>query len=220
MPALTSDEQHIARGDMVVRSVLELQKAVAIWFNDKASPSDEVYSPGWEETVTEWRNWFIASYPAQKPATVIASSTVDEFDVRIFFLATPGPGFLLWEILQSCYDLDKAICGMNELALSEIVEWQHLKTFQYLTSETISARWRAELAKLNDGLRAGLFSQAAFEDRLYTILRCVQRLEVARNCWDSEMNASIPHQFLGAIHHRCYIIERSFAALEESLSRA
>ncbi len=228
MPHFTSEIEEAQQSTAKLKSTSDLQTAIHMWYGEKHPDSANIFSPEWQRRISSWRNHFIATHPNQNPDGVINLNHLDELDLEIFFLAAPVPGFALWELMQACYEVDRAICGLTEAERAEILLWQDIKPLKYLQSERLKGSWKSELETLNDRFYSRSVTQASFEERLNSILAAVERLEAARKGVQDAFDASTADsskydimqcRILNAVDDRCRIVERSFMDLTESMDR-
>jgi len=162
----------------------------AVYNYHESLNSDEIidiYSPEWQQRIASWHDWFKASVQDLTGS----SSSFEDIDFRVFFLAHPIAAFALWRLLQACYEIDRAVCGTSVEALDEIAEWQQLKPFRYLKSEEVRGRWMVELRLLKEQIEEGYLVEEALKVRIYDILRGVERLEDAMAALEENFSVNL-----------------------------
>jgi hypothetical protein len=139
---------------------------------------------------------------------------------------TPAPIKLLQELLQACYQIDSTLCIATQTHPGEIVSWQSLDPYLYLTSPSLLKRWETDLELLSHQYLVGHYTPDTFEEKLASILPGVERFEDAKrmmelNFEDELENCGVdivvPDAFWEAIEERCRIIDDAFKGLEKRL---
>jgi hypothetical protein len=139
---------------------------------------------------------------------------------------TPAPLKLFNELLQACYQIDSTLCTSTQTHANEILSWQSLDPYQYLTSPSLLKRWETDLELLSHQYLTGYYTPDTFEEKLASILPGVERFEEAKrmmelNFEDELENCGVdivvPERFWEAIEERCRIIDDAFKGLERRL---
>ena len=139
---------------------------------------------------------------------------------------TPAPIKLLQELLQACYQIDSTLCITTQTHPGEIVSWQSLDPYVYLTSPSLLKRWETDLELLSHQYLIGHYTPDTFEEKLASILPGVERFEDAKRMMELNfedelencgVNIVIPDAFWEAIEERCRIIDDAFKGLEKRL---
>jgi hypothetical protein len=155
------------------------QKSVYNFYESRHSrEADDIYSREWFE-----RTWsFLKQYstsPNQKPKALESWEMVEDTDFGAFFVAKPVAGFSLWCVMQEFYELDRAVCGSDEVGLGIVKEWENWRPFVYLKSKEVKKRWRKWLEKLRREIERKNLVGEPLLLRLYDIFCGVERLERA-----------------------------------------
>ncbi|RFU27870.1 hypothetical protein B7463_g8458, partial [Scytalidium lignicola] len=148
------------------------QKAVYKWYDARYSDEAlDIYSTEWRERIISWYEQAV-----QHTATVLSSERhLDQLEFGSLFLAHPIAAFSLWQVLQSCYGLDRVVCGMTD----EVISWQNLPPFQYFRDSDIHAQWQESLRHLRERIKNRDLNSGtdSWEYKMYEILRGVEKFE-------------------------------------------
>jgi len=168
LEAVTGADQDNGNFDPYVK-----QKQVYKYYDSKYSDEAlDIYSEEWQERIIYWHQRAI-----NHSATHLSSDELlEKLDFGCFFLAHPIAAFSLWQVLQACYELDRAVCGDVKV----VNGWEQLKPFEYLRDERIQAKWHQSLDLLKEQIKEpGLESRESWEYSMYEILLGVERFEDA-----------------------------------------
>ena len=159
------------------------QKAVYRWYDSRYSDEAwDIYSKDWEKRIIQWHATCQGPLHEAHRLALEETNTETNSDLQLeslhfgkFFLAHPIAAFSLWRVLQSCYSLDRAVCGTSD----EAAAWQQLVPFQYLRNEKITLRWKDELQLLRQQVLGGRLSlkKNGWETKLYDIHRGIETFE-------------------------------------------
>jgi hypothetical protein len=108
------------------------------------------------DQISEWREWYIGKYPHTAPER-LAEEHGKIVDIRVLFMAYPIPAYSILLFLEACYEVDKAICGLDTIALASIKRWhlpQDMTAYKYLLSDEMVLWWKAELCELNNEIHS------------------------------------------------------------------
>ncbi|KAH7407547.1 hypothetical protein BKA64DRAFT_422740 [Cadophora sp. MPI-SDFR-AT-0126] len=151
------------------------QKAVYRWYDSRYSDEAwDIYSKDWEKRILQWHATCQGPLHEAHRLALQETNTETNSDRQLeslpfgmFFLAHPIAAFSLWRVLQSCYSLDRAVCGTT----NEVTAWQQLVPFRYLREEEVTLRWHDELQLLRQQVTSGRlsFKRRTWETKLYDI---------------------------------------------------
>ncbi|KAH8805013.1 hypothetical protein F5884DRAFT_439164 [Xylogone sp. PMI_703] len=150
------------------------QKKVYRWYDARYSDEAlDIYSTEWRDRIVSWHE-HAAPLPA---AELSVEQLLEQLEFGSFFLAHPIAAFSLWQVLQTCYELDRAVCGVTD----EVVSWQKIPPFQYFRDSRIQARWRESLKQLKERIRKRDPSPSgeSAEYKMYEIRLGVEKFESA-----------------------------------------
>jgi len=137
--------------------------------------ADDIYSFEWFQRTKSFFKQFARS---DAQATMLTTwEMVEDLDFGAFFLAHPVAAYSLWHLLQSCYELDRVVCGSSREELRIVESWESLKPFVYLKSKKIRTKWSNSLQLLKKKIECGALEGDPLVRRLYDILCGVERLE-------------------------------------------
>jgi len=140
-----------------------------------SNAADDIYSFEWFQRTKSFFKQFARS---DKQATTLTTwEMVEDLDFGAFFLAHPVAAYSLWRFLQSCYKLDRVVCGSSREELRIVESWELLKPFVYLNSRRIRTKWSNSLKHLKKEIECGALGGDPLVRRLYDILCGVERLE-------------------------------------------
>jgi hypothetical protein len=151
------------------------QRKVHKWYDARYSDQAlDIYSQEWQKRISSWEN----RLAGDKTMKLNSDRQLNNLDFGQFFLRHPVAAFSLWQVLQACYELDRAVCGTTCDDLEKIESWQALPPFRYLCSRKVKQTWEVSLK----GLKERIKSQDAddmWELKIYDILLGVERFERA-----------------------------------------
>ena len=73
--------------------------------------ADDIYSFEWFQRTKSFFKQFARSNA--QATTLTTWEMVEDLDFGAFFLAHPVAAYSLWHLLQSCYELDRVVCGTS-----------------------------------------------------------------------------------------------------------
>ncbi|KAG4423757.1 hypothetical protein IFR04_003053 [Cadophora malorum] len=155
------------------------QKAVYRWYDRKYSEAAwDIYSHDWETRIIEWHQaWHAAHQSALQETNPNLNNDrkLESLPMGKFFLAHPIAGFSLWRVLQSCYALDRAVCGDSD----EVTSWQEWVPFQYLKADKIDLQWQTELEHFKQQIASSRLNlrKQPWEMRLFNMHRGLEEFE-------------------------------------------
>src|SRR5205809_5513639 len=182
-----------------------------------------------EEQVTSWCTWFTDNHPPDAEPDKIAYAKQWDVDFRIFFIAFPAPGAYLLRLVNACYGIDKAICGVSSITSQEVEKWRDMNHFEYLRSEDLISRWKIGLCQLQDDIDQDNSSRLANLIRVQDIEAAAAALDDAlkNDFWDNVFtnfteNSGWPSssKLERRIDARQRLISISVATLKESVRAA
>jgi hypothetical protein len=86
-----------------------------------------------------WREWYIENYPNTDPAREVEEDG-DDVDLRVMMMAYPTPAYAILCFLESCIEIDKALCGLDTVALATVKQWHpplEMKAYKYILSDEL-----------------------------------------------------------------------------------
>lgn len=150
------------------------QREVYRWYDSRYSDEAlDIYSPEWRDRITDWHE-----HAVRHTATALSSEELlERLEFGNFFLAHPIAAFSLWQLLQACYELDRAVCG----ATTEVKSWQKLPPFQYFRDSSVQARWQESLKQLKERIKSRDLDSGteSWEYTMYEIRLGVEKFESA-----------------------------------------
>ncbi|PVH72376.1 hypothetical protein DL98DRAFT_596086 [Cadophora sp. DSE1049] len=155
------------------------QKAVHRWYDRKYSNEAwDIYSNDWELRIIEWHQaWHEAHQTALRETNTKLNTKrqLEKLPFGKFFLAHPIAAFSLWRVLQSCYGLDRAVCGDTK----EVASWQQHVPFEYFKDDKIDLKWQTELELFKQEIASSRlkFSKQSWELKLYDMHRGIEAFE-------------------------------------------
>jgi hypothetical protein len=165
------------------------QKAIYTWYDLKYSDeARDIYSSEWQERIMLW-------HELATPTTPSSEENLDQLDFGSFFLAHPVPAFALWQVLQACYELDRAVCGNTEIELGEITSWERLAPFNYLGDSTSQLKWQISLKLLERQISDPNFIPSPTKSWvliMYDILLGVERFESTFESLQENFSFNLP----------------------------
>jgi hypothetical protein len=188
-----------------------------------------------EDQFTEWREWYIENFPNTNPELKVKQAG-DDVDFRALMMAFPAPTYALLCFLESCMEVDKAICGLDEDALASVKQWyppQEMRAYKYIMSDKLLSWWKKELCELNDEINSSLTNLISVEIRVRDIVRETTRptciVEPNSNqsffieerfCGQlDERDVDYPTGLMDCIYARKNLLEYSTEILSASLER-
>jgi hypothetical protein len=170
----TSSRFRISKNNARNSNIAAKQKAVYNWYESRNKDDDiDIYSPRWQQRLTQWDDWFGANNGAQEFDS--SQEVKDDFDLRSFFFQDPIAAYSLWHVFQACFELDIAVCGPE--ASEDLKKWQELPPFIYLKSTKLRKRWEVALKKLNQQIQSEELEVEGWITRIYNIHRGISKLE-------------------------------------------
>ncbi|OTB01274.1 hypothetical protein M426DRAFT_14583 [Hypoxylon sp. CI-4A] len=127
------------------------QREIFEWYetNEYKYDAGVIYSPEWKGRLVEWIEGFDDdSISVLREDVKSHEKNPEELEIGRIFQADPVAAFSLWNVLQSCYQLDKIICGTKVQNRPVIAEWHKRRPFQYLLSQDIVLSWEKNLHDL------------------------------------------------------------------------
>ena len=108
------------------------QKQVYKYYDSRYSDEAlDIFSEEWENRIIFWHQRAVN----RAAETMSSDELLETLDFGSFFLAHPIAAFSLWQVLQACYELDRAVCGDIKVVNS----WEQLKPFEYLRDAGIQS---------------------------------------------------------------------------------
>ncbi|KAH7356872.1 hypothetical protein BKA65DRAFT_216464 [Rhexocercosporidium sp. MPI-PUGE-AT-0058] len=151
------------------------QKEVYKWYDlQYSNEAWDIYSNEWESRILAWHEAHQIALQ-ETSTTQNSDEQLERLPFGTFFLAHPIAAFSLWRVLQSCYGLDRAVCGDTD----EVALWQHLAPFQYLRDNDIEKKWQAELETFKHQVTSTRlnFKKQSWELKVFNIFRGIEIFE-------------------------------------------
>lgn len=185
------------------------QRAVFGFYDARHSEAaEDIYSSEWLRLT---RSFFEAFAREDSPPITLTSwEMVEDLDFGAFFLAHPIAAYSLWHMLQSCYELDRVVCGTSAAQLEKVATWQKLKPFIYLKSKKIRTTWKSSLKLLKKQIDCGALEGEELMSKLNAILYGVEKLENA--LYDMQQNFKIN---LKDLKYADVMLEKAVKVVEE-----
>jgi hypothetical protein len=186
------DSIAVASSDAAIFDPKEKQKAIYLYYDSQYSDEAlDIYSEEWQQRILYWHQKAIDS-----AATTLSSEKIlENLDFGGFFLAHPIAAFSLWQLLQSCYELDVAVCGNSKADLNEIESWQKMNPFKYLRDRSVQDKWRASLELFKAQIKAKSedidVQEESWELRMHDILIGVEKFETAFESLQENFKANL-----------------------------
>jgi len=173
----------------------EKQKAIYLYYDSQYSDEAlDIYSEEWQERILYWHQKAIDN----AETTLSSKKNLENLDFGGFFLAHPIAAFSLWQLLQSCYELDVAVCGNSKADLDQIESWQKMNPFKYLRDHSVQDKWRASLELFKAQIKAKSedmdVQEESWELRMHDILIGVEKFETAFESLQENFRANLAGQ--------------------------
>ncbi|KAN0112939.1 hypothetical protein V8E51_005890 [Hyaloscypha variabilis] len=186
------DSIAVASSDAAIFDPKEKQKAIYLYYDSQYSDEAlDIYSEEWQERILYWHQKAIDS----ATTTLSSEKNLENLDFGGFFLAHPIAAFSLWQLLQSCYELDVAVCGNSKADLNEIESWQKMNPFKYLRDRSVQDKWRASLELFKAQIKAKSedmdVQEESWELRMHDILIGVEKFETAFESLQENFKANL-----------------------------
>jgi len=100
-------------------------------------------------------------------------------DLRVLFLAHPIPGYAILCFLESCFEVDKAICGPDTAALASIRMWHipnQMNAYKYILSGELLLWWKKELGELQNEIDSDFSNLMSVEIRVHDLALATSQL--------------------------------------------
>ena len=158
----------------------EMLTSIADWYSQREGDNMEntsVYERYGQ--IKEWRDWYIGKYPHTPPESLVGKHGKD-VHIRVLFMAYPIPTYSILLFLEACYEVDKAICGLDTIALSSIQQWhlpQDMAAYSYLLSDEMVLWWKRELCELNNEIDSGASNRVSISLRVRGITNALAKLD-------------------------------------------
>lgn len=170
----------------------EKQKAIYLYYDSQYSDEAlDIYSEEWQKRILYWHQKAIDS----AATTLSSEENLEKLDFGGFFLAHPIAAFSLWQLLQTCYELDVAVCGNSKADLDEIESWQKMNPFKYLRDRSAQDKWRASLELFKAQIKAKSedmdVQEESWELRMHDILVGVEKFETAFESLQENFKANL-----------------------------
>jgi hypothetical protein len=131
------------------------------------------------DQIKEWRDWYIGKYPHTTPESLVREHGKD-VDIRVLLMAYRTPAYSILLFLEACYEVDKAICGVDTIALASIKQWhlpQDMTAYNYLLSDEMVLWWKRELCELNNEIDSGASNRVSISLRVRGITNALAKLD-------------------------------------------
>jgi hypothetical protein len=187
------------------------------------------------DQISEWREWYIGKYPHTNPKNLVEKHGKN-VDIRVLFIAYQIPAYSILLFLEACYEVDKAICGLDTIALASIKRWhlpQDMATYQYLLSDEMVLWWKSELCELNNEIHSRASNRVSVSLRVRGISNALAKLDrvidggggidytIGTRIWTyaGEGGFELPSGLSDGIYGRQELLEDSLKILREGLDR-
>jgi hypothetical protein len=200
--------------------------------------NDMEQSSVWEryDQINEWREWYIRKYPHTTPESLVKEHGKN-VDIRVLFMAHQIPAYSILLFLEACYEVDKAICGPDTVALASIKRWhmpQDMTAYQYLLSDEMVLWWKSELCELNNEIYSRVSNQVSVSLRVRGIFNALAKLDrvvdrggdlggtIGTRIWThgGEAGVELPSRLAEAIYGRQELLVDSLKILGKALDRS
>jgi hypothetical protein len=192
---------------------------------------------GWQEwtwsealalKITTWDSWFWEKHALGNNPEKVASEKYWDIDFRIFFLAYPFPGSYLLRLVEACYEIDKAMCGMAHITSKQVEKGKDMDPLLYLMSEDLISLWKMDLCQLQDDIDNDRSSRLACFVRVQDIGAAADEFMDCLNhdFWTNvittmeENGWPAPYKLQKRIEARESLVSLSLEALRESVQAA
>ncbi|KAI1214585.1 uncharacterized protein F4807DRAFT_403846 [Annulohypoxylon truncatum] len=162
------------------------QRDIFDWYelNEYKNDAGAIFSPEWQGRLIEWGKEFDSNSMSGICDDIKSyEKNPEELELGRLFQAHPVAAFSLWHVLQSCYELDRIICGTTMQNRSDIAEWQKRRPFQYFLSQDIARCWQKNLTDLLSESEAESctdeFQREKLAKRLQRIAQAIHALKEA-----------------------------------------
>ncbi|KAE9370926.1 hypothetical protein N431DRAFT_379714, partial [Stipitochalara longipes BDJ] len=187
--------------------------------------------------IREWRDWYIEKYPHTPPQR-LAAEHGEDVDIRVLFMAYPTAAYSILLFLEACYEVDKAICGLDTIAFATIKQWhlpQDMSAYHYLLSDEMVLWWKRELCELNDEIYSRASNRVSISLRVRGLTHALAKLDRVVDCgtgigdtigtriWtysDESDYDDIPSGLPEAIYGRKELLEDSIKILRKGLKKS
>jgi hypothetical protein len=192
----------------------------------------------WEryDQINEWREWYIGKYPYTTPESLVEKHGKN-VDIRVLFMAYQIPAYSILLFLEACYEVDKAICGLDTIALASIKRWhlpQDMTAYKYLLSDEMVLWWKSELCELNNEIHSRASNRVSVSLRVRGISNALAKLDsvidggdgigntIGTRIWtySGEQDFELPSGLFEGIYGRQELLEDSLKILREELDRS
>ncbi|KAN0105977.1 hypothetical protein V8E51_008853 [Hyaloscypha variabilis] len=132
----------------------------------------------------EWRDWYIEKYPHTPPKSLVQKDGKD-VDIRVLFMAYPTLTYSILLVLEACFEVDKAICGLDTVAFSTVKQWhmpEDMTAYNYLLSDELVLWWKRELCELNNEIDSGTSNGVSVYLRFRGICNAFAKLDHVIDC--------------------------------------
>jgi hypothetical protein len=217
-------------------NLTEMLRHIADIYSEREDNSMD-QSSVWEryDQINEWREWYIGKYPHTTPESLVEKHGKN-VDIRVLFMAHQIPAYSILLFLEACYEVDKAICGLDTIALASIKRWhlpQDMTAYQYLLSDEMVLWWKSELCELNNEIHSRASNRVSVSLRVRGISNALAKLDrvidggdgigdtIGTRIWTyaGEGDFELPSGLSEGIYGRQELLEDSLKILREGLDR-
>jgi hypothetical protein len=132
----------------------------------------------------EWRDWYIQKYSHTPPESLVQKDGKD-VDIRVLFMAYPTLTYSILLVLEACFEVDKAICGLDTVAFSTVKQWhmpEDMTAYNYLLSDELVLWWKRELCELNNEIDSRTSNGVSVYLRFRGICNAFAKLDNVIDC--------------------------------------
>lgn len=152
-------------------------------------------------------------------------------------MAYPIPAYSILLFLEACYEVDKAICGLDTLALASIKQWhlpQEMTAYKYLLSDEMVLWWKSELCELEKEIHFRVSNRVSVSLRVRGITNALAKLDRVMDCgngpgdtigtriwtYSAEQCFELPSGLSVSIFGRKELLEDTVKVLRKALKRS
>jgi hypothetical protein len=182
--AMTSDPEE----SRWFRSAAETLKLIRRYYEDESE--ERIVSQKWEREIQSWHQWFETTYPgvdANEDRRLVEKNK-GKMDFRLFLHAYSIEAFALIRVLDACYAVDTALCGLSLSTSEQIKKLQSMHVLEYLNSEELISWWEVSLCELDELIKSRESVSLSDNFRVSDIQNANHRLQehvgnLYDNCW-------------------------------------
>jgi hypothetical protein len=132
----------------------------------------------------EWRNWYIGKYSHTPPESLVRKDGKD-VDIRVLFMAYPTLTYSILLCLEACFEMDKAVCGLDTIAFASVKQWhmpEDMTAYNYLLSDELVLWWQRELCELNKEIDSKISNAVSVSLRVRGLRNALAKLARVIDC--------------------------------------